>query len=57
MVGIKSMQYNEKTGEINIILDAKGPGQPSKAGKSTVLASTGGFVMVGPGKVSLNLIK
>lgn len=57
MVGIKSMEYDQKNGEIRIILNAKGDGEPSKSGKSKVLASTGGFVMVGPGKVSLNLIK
>ena len=57
MVGIKSMEYDVKKGEIHIILNAAGEGEPSKTGKSKVLASTGGFVMVGPGKVSLNLIK
>src|SRR5215470_7264527 len=59
--GVIAMNYEVKNGKLTIVVDvsedAIKSAQPSKSGKSKLIASTNGFVAVSPKvRLSLNLI-
>lgn len=51
------VKYNAETGEFVIKGKVATSPEPSKSGKSLILASTQGFVATAAGRLSLNLIK
>ena len=51
------VSYNKTTGEVVIKFTVSKDPQPSKSGKSLILASTNGFTATSAGRLSLNLIK
>lgn len=56
------MQSNVTTtvegNKLHIIVDLTAPGSPSKSGKSTIIATTSGFLAISPTvSLSLNVIR
>ena len=54
-----TMNYDAKTSKLTMVVDCSKTGSPSKSGKTTILASTAGNVLIGEAgvKVGLNVYK